>query len=85
MIFKAVTIVKIRQNSLARCPNYGLHPGKFGSLLNVPFYPLTWGIGRSLVELKEYDEALPCLKRIKAAGGRGASSIDALTECEAGK
>ncbi len=47
---------------------------------------LTWGIARSLVELKEYDEALPYLKRIKAAGGEDLSSIDALiAECEAGK
>ena len=47
---------------------------------------LTWGIARSLVELKEYDEALPYLKRIKAAGGRGASSVDSLiAECKAGR
>jgi tetratricopeptide (TPR) repeat protein len=47
---------------------------------------LTWGIARSLVELKDYDEALPYLKRIKAAGGSGASAADELiAKCEAEK
>jgi len=45
---------------------------------------LTSGIARSLVELREVEEALPYLKRIKAAGGENASNVDAwIAECVA--
>lgn len=78
-------------NGLARChENSGnlAEAVKLWKTLEKGFGPpdaLTWGIARSLVKLKEYDQAMPYLKRIKAAG-RNVSVVDALiAECEAGK